>query len=188
MTLLLQLYQHTHTHTHRGCYLGVYASLGFSQALSILFGAFSLALAGFFASRTLHSKMLKNILRSPMSFFDTTPLGRILNRFSKDIYMIDEVIPRSLRTFLFTFFSVISTLVVVLIATPTFGVVIVPLVIFYILVQVSYWGERSEPLPSQLNVNSVCSYIYMSWTGSILASKVDALYRVDCYVRVKLAS
>ena len=33
---------------------------------------------------------------------------------------------------------------------------------------------------------SVC--LYISWTGSILASKVDALYRVDCYVRVKLAS
>ena len=58
----------------------------------------------------------------------------------------------------------------------------------------SHWGERSEPLPSQPNVNFVCVYMYvymyicMSWTGSILASKVGALYRVDCYIRVKLAS
>ena len=45
-----------------------------------------------------------------------------------------------------------------------------------------YWGERSEPLPSQLNVNFVCLSVCVSWTGSTLASKDDALYRVDCYV------
>ena len=81
--------------------------------------------------------MLKNILRSPMSFFDTTPLGRVLNRFSKDIYVIDEVIPRSARTFLFTFFSVLSSLVVIVVTTPTFIIAIIPLGIFYFLVQVN---------------------------------------------------
>ncbi len=128
---------HTQIHKHSGCYLGVYAGLGFSQAFAVLFSSFTLASAGIFASRTLHSGMLKNILRSPMSFFDTTPTGRILNRFSKDIYMIDEVIPRSLQAFMFTLFSVISTIIVIMIATPLFGVVIVPLGLFYILVQVS---------------------------------------------------
>lgn len=90
-----------------------------------------------FASRTLHNSMLKNILRSPMSFFDTTPLGRILNRFSKDIYIIDEVIPRSLRSFIFTFLTVVATLIVIVVTTPPFLVVIVPLLIFYGVVQVS---------------------------------------------------
>ena len=80
--------------------------------------------------------MLKNILRSPMSFFDTTPLGRVLNRFSKDIYTIDEVIPRSIRSFLYTSLRVVSTLIVIVIATPTFTIVIIPLAIFYLFVQV----------------------------------------------------
>ena len=80
--------------------------------------------------------MLKNILRSPMSFFDTTPLGRILNRFSKDIYIIDEIIPRSIRTFLFTFFTVLNSLVVIVVTTPIFVVAMVPLGLFYFLVQV----------------------------------------------------
>ena len=80
--------------------------------------------------------MLANIMRSPMSFFDTTPLGRILNRFSKDIYLIDEVVPRSIRSFIWTFLSVLSTIIVIVIATPIFAVVIVPLGIFYFLVQV----------------------------------------------------
>ena len=103
----------------------------------ILFAAFSLATAGIFASRILHDNLLKNILRSPMSFFDTTPLGRILNRFSKDIYVIDEVIPENLNEFTESLFDVISTLIVIIIATPTFGIVIIPLGVFYLLVQVS---------------------------------------------------
>ena len=80
-----------------GEFLGVYAGLGLFQALFILIGSFALSIGGILASQSLHDGMLSNILRSPMAFFDTTPLGRILNRFSKDIYTIDEAIPNSLR-------------------------------------------------------------------------------------------
>ena len=108
-----------------------------SQAIFVLFGSFALAVAAIFASQRLHDNMLKNIMRSPMSFYDTTPLGRILNRFSKDIYTIDEVIPRSMWSFIFTLLSVISTIIVIVIATPVFAIVIIPLAIFYAIVQVS---------------------------------------------------
>ena len=100
--------------------------------------SFALAIGAIFASRILHNKMLVSILRSPMSFFDTTPLGRVLNRFSKDIYTIDETIPRSLRGFLMTFFTVISTVIVIAIATPIFLVVILPLGTLYLLIQVMF--------------------------------------------------
>ena len=135
----------------------MYAGLGFLQALFVLFGAFALAVGGIFASKTLHDKMLSSIMRAPMSFFDTTPLGRILNRFSKDIYTIDETIPSSLRyiwtklfgclvivsllpyrMFLMTLFSVISTILVIVITTPIFLVVILPLGVIYFLIQVLF--------------------------------------------------
>lgn len=45
------------------------------------------------AARDLHNKLLNNVLRLPMAFFDTTPLGRILNRFSKDVDVVDNVLP-----------------------------------------------------------------------------------------------
>ena len=67
--------------------------------------------------------------------------------------MIDDVIPRSLRSFLFTLFSVISTIIVIMIATPTFGVVIIPLGIFYLLVQVSSFHfifQEVDLLPAAL--------------------------------------
>ena len=78
-----------------------------------------------------------------MSFFDTTPSGRILNRFSKDIYTIDELIPRSLNFFISTSFTVISTIFVISFATPLFMVVILPLAIIYFLVQV---GKKHESI------------------------------------------
>ena len=120
----------------RGEYLGIYAALGMGQSILVLFSSFSLALGGILASVEIHMKLLKNILRLPMSFFDTTPSGRILNRFSKDIYTIDELIPRSVNFFVGTSFTVISTIFVISFATPWFMVVIIPLAILYFLVQV----------------------------------------------------
>lgn len=46
------------------------------------------------ASKNLHNKMFSSLLHAPMRFFDINPSGRILNRFSRDIGMIDEILPR----------------------------------------------------------------------------------------------
>ncbi|GFR25464.1 hypothetical protein TNCT_434851, partial [Trichonephila clavata] len=45
------------------------------------------------ASRTLHNRMFRCVLRSPVSFFDSNPVGRVLNRFAKDVGIIDETMP-----------------------------------------------------------------------------------------------
>jgi ABC-type multidrug transport system fused ATPase/permease subunit len=118
--------------------IGVYAALGFGQAIGLLLAAFALAIGGVIASSRLHGKLLKNVLKSPMSFFDTTPMGRVLNRFSKDIYVVDETIPRSLRSFISTLLNVLSTIIVIIVATPYFTAVIVPLLIVYFIIQRIY--------------------------------------------------
>ena len=122
---------------YSGEYLGIYAVFGVAQTILAICASFCLAMAGIFASRLIHNRLLVNILRLPMSFFDTTPSGRILNRFSKDIYTIDETIPRCLSEFLLTFFEVIDTIVIVSYVTPLFMVVILPLSVLYLLIQVT---------------------------------------------------
>ena len=71
-----------------------------------------------------------------MSFFDTTPLGRILNRFSKDINTVDEVLTRSFSSFFNCFYSIIVTIIAIIIATPTFLIIIGPIAVFYVMIQV----------------------------------------------------
>ena len=66
-------------------YLGVYGALGGINAIGVLFVAITLALSAINASRSLHNKMLDCVVHAPMKFFDTTPLGRIVNRFAKDM-------------------------------------------------------------------------------------------------------
>ena len=121
-----------------GFYLGVYAALGLVQGMFTFASTYFFAIGAINASRELHKMVLLNIIRLPMSFFDRTPIGRIVNRFSKDIYYIDETIPRSIRSFLGTFFVVIMTIAIISYATPLFLTVVIPLVIFYLFVQRFY--------------------------------------------------
>ncbi|XP_039927054.1 ATP-binding cassette sub-family C member 2 [Hirundo rustica] len=111
--------------------IGIFGVLGIAQALFLLFATLLSARGTVRASRVMHQQLLSNILRAPMSFFDTTPTGRIINRFARDIFTIDETIPMSLRTWISCFMGIISTLIVICLATPFFAVVVIPLSIFY---------------------------------------------------------
>uniref|UniRef100_A0A7I4YK36 Multidrug resistance-associated protein 1 n=1 Tax=Haemonchus contortus TaxID=6289 RepID=A0A7I4YK36_HAECO len=114
-----------------GWRLGIYGTLGTVESLSFLSSLVFLAFAGLSASYNLHFPLLHNLLRSPMSFFDTTPLGRILNRCAKDIEVVDMLLPMNLRYLAMCILQVLVTLIVIVISTPIFAVVIVPLTVIY---------------------------------------------------------
>ena len=71
-----------------------------------------------------------------MSFFDTTPIGRIVNRFSKDIDTVDNNIPMTIHVFLATSTCVVSVIIVISYSTPIFLSVVLPLGLLYYFVQV----------------------------------------------------
>uniref|UniRef100_A0A8B9TSD4 Multidrug resistance-associated protein 1 n=1 Tax=Anas platyrhynchos TaxID=8839 RepID=A0A8B9TSD4_ANAPL len=94
--------------------IGVFGALGVSQGECGDTGSAHLS----------DVRLLSNILRVPMSFFDTTPTGRIVNRFAKDIFTVDETIPMSFRSWLSCFMAIISTLLMISLATPFFTIIV----------------------------------------------------------------
>lgn len=77
-------------------------------------------------------------MRLPMSFFDTTPLGRIVNRFSKDTDIIDAYLPSVIRNWIWMGLSVVAIFIVISISTPIFLSVALPVVVIYYFVQKFY--------------------------------------------------
>ncbi|NXP45468.1 MRP3 protein, partial [Heliornis fulica] len=162
--------------------IGVYAALGLLQGLLVLICSFTLAMGGINAARTLHAALLENKFHTPQSFYDTTPTGRIINRFSKDIYVIDEVIPPTILMFLGTFFTSLSTMIVIIASTPLFAVVIVPLAILYFFVQ-RFYVATSRQLKRLESVSRSPIYSHFSETVSG-ASVIRAYRRVKSFVDI----
>uniref|UniRef100_A0A672I8F6 ATP-binding cassette, sub-family C (CFTR/MRP), member 2 n=1 Tax=Salarias fasciatus TaxID=181472 RepID=A0A672I8F6_SALFA len=128
----------TYPSSLRDLRVGVFGALGLAQGLFVFLGTLILVNANIAASRILHERLLKNMMRVPMIFFDTTPIGRVVNRFAKDIFTIDEAIPNSLRSWILCLLGVLGTLFVICLATPFFTIVLVPLAIIYYFVQRFY--------------------------------------------------
>ena len=103
-----------------GFYMGVYAALGVGSACAMFMQGFTNATLNYFASVTLHADSIKRVMFAPQSFFDTTPLGRIMNRFSKDIDTIDNTLADAMRMAVGTCGSIIGATILVAIIDPYF--------------------------------------------------------------------
>ncbi|KOS18981.1 Metal resistance protein YCF1 [Escovopsis weberi] len=122
---------------HLGKYIGIYFAFGLGgSAVTVIQTLILWIFCSIEASRKLHERMANAIFRSPMSFFDTTPAGRILNRFSSDIYRIDEILARSFNMLFTNVAKSAFTLGVISVSTPAFIALIIPLALTY------YWIQR----------------------------------------------
>ena len=119
----------------RNMYLGIYGGLGAASAFTVMAKSLLVALGGLNASSKLHNTMLENVLRAPMSFFDTNPKGRVVNRFAKDIDLVDRQTPRLLAALIGSLFQIVGTIFAICYASPIFIAIIVPLTFLYWFVQ-----------------------------------------------------
>jgi len=110
--------------------------LSLFSALTTVVFIFIEAFRATHAAKVLHHNMLVNVLRGPMTFFDTTPVGRIINRFSQDVKAIDNDLPETFMEVLYSLFMVLSVFVVIIYSTPIFLVLVIPLGVVYITLQV----------------------------------------------------
>lgn len=80
-----------------GFYQGLYAMLGGATAIFTLLSGTAMTILSINASKSLFKDAAQQVMFSPMRFFDTTPTGRILGIFGKDIDAIDNELPELMR-------------------------------------------------------------------------------------------
>lgn len=156
-------------------YIGVYFAFGIGSALLVVIQTLILWIfCSIEASRKLHERMAIAMFRSPMSFFETTPAGRILNRFSSDIYRVDEVLARTFNMLFVNAARAAFTLVVISASTPLFIALIVPLAALYLYIQ-RYYLRTSRELKRLDSVSR--SPIYAHFQESLSGISTIKAYR-----------
>ncbi|KAL2856233.1 P-loop containing nucleoside triphosphate hydrolase protein [Aspergillus pseudodeflectus] len=135
----------TQSASNSGKFIGVYLAFGVGSSLLVILQNLILWIfCSIEASRKLHERMAFSIFRSPMRFFETTPSGRILNRFSSDIYRIDEVLARTFNMLFGNAAKTIFTLLVIASSTPPFLILVIPLGWVYLNYQKYYLRTSRE--------------------------------------------
>lgn len=124
--------QSSSTRYSAGFYNLIYSLLSLGQVMVTLMNSFWLITSSLYAAKMLHDAMLNSILRAPMVFFHTNPLGRIINRFAKDIGDIDRSVAPFVSMFLGQVFQLFSTFVLIgIVSTMSLWAIMPLLVLFY---------------------------------------------------------
>ena len=125
-------------------YLSIYAALTCATALVTLLNTIVFALGGINAAAALHRRMLARVLRAPVSFFDTTPLGRVLNRFSTDVATVDKDLPASFGSYVQLSSRIAATIVVQAVILPYTILGALPIGVVYGAIQAFYRQSSRE--------------------------------------------
>ncbi|KAM9210176.1 multidrug resistance-associated protein 1 [Dugong dugon] len=169
------------TQAHTKVRLSVYGALGISQGIFVFGYSMTVSIGGILASRRLHLDLLHNVLRAPMSFFERTPSGNLVNRFSKELDTVDSMIPQVIKMFMGSLFNVIGACVVILLATPIATIVILPLGLIYFFVQ-RFYVASSRQLKRLESVSR--SPVYSHFSETLLGvSVIRAFEEQERFIR-----
>lgn len=153
-----------------------YGIFGVGQSFFYLIGFFLLAIASLRATRLLHNKMLKRILRAPMSFFNVTPLGRIVNRFSSDVESLDKNLPNQIGDWICHIFKFLGILIALCLSNYYFAIFIIPLFLIYYVLQ-RHYILCMQQLQRILNVQK--SPIYAQFQETLNGTSTVRAYKAE---------
>ncbi|XAR52260.1 Xenobiotic-transporting ATPase [Bertholletia excelsa] len=146
----------------------VYLLIGVTSTMFLLFRSLAVVSMGMQSSKSLFSQLLNSLFRAPMSFYDSTPLGRILSRVSSDLSIVDLDLPFS---FIFTLGSTTNTyanLTVLAVVTWQVLFVSIPMIILAIRLQSYYFASAKELMRINGTTKSlVANHLAESIAGSM---------------------
>ncbi|KAJ6528504.1 multidrug resistance-associated ABC transporter [Mycena capillaripes] len=148
----------------QGQYMGVYAGISAASAVFSFLLSLCFTIVGLISSLRLFKAALGRVLKAPMSFFDTTPMGRITSRLSKDQDTLDGELPMMAMQFSLSFFSVLGTVTLVFYVFPYLGILFVPLTVLYLLASTYY---RRTSVETKRMDSLLRSALYASYSETL---------------------
>jgi ABC-type multidrug transport system fused ATPase/permease subunit len=125
-------------------YISIYGLFGLAVITAVNLQTLIYLFGSLVASRRMHNTLLNNILGAPLRFFEVTPIGRILNRFSKDIQDIDSMVIEAIYYFVAKVLQGLTTLFVIATVVPPFLIVVVPIIFVYMWISDLYLKVSRE--------------------------------------------
>ncbi|XP_028903290.1 ATP-binding cassette sub-family C member 10 isoform X1 [Ornithorhynchus anatinus] len=125
-------------------YLTVYGSIAGANSLCTLLRALLFAAGTLRAAATLHRRLLRRVLMAPVTFFEATPTGRIVNRFSSDVACVDDSLPFVLNILLANAFGLLGLVTVLAAGLPWLLLLLPALGALYLSVQRRYRASARE--------------------------------------------
>lgn len=139
-------------------------------------------LLGAAISKNLHTQMVQRTLRAPLSFFESTPVGRLIQRFSKDLDQIDQQLPGSMAQLISSSLSIASSMMAICLVTPNFALVMAPILVIYFRIT-NYYRPVARELKRLDFVSRSPIYSHFSETLNGL-SVIRAFRRLEIFRRV----
>ncbi|KAG1690982.1 Multidrug resistance-associated protein 7 [Nymphon striatum] len=170
-------------------YLTIYGSIAAASSIFTLGRAFLFAYGCIHAAIVIHKKLLEKILVMTLKFFESTPLGRILNRFSTDINNIDDILPFILNIVVASFIQLIGMIVVISYSLVWIILVIVPLVLIYLLLQHIYRKtSREVKRLCSVSMSPIYTHFSESLSGLVIIRAFSENDRMCDNIRKKVSS
>lgn len=126
-----------------GFYIGIYVMVTVMFVLCAIWQFCTIVFITNRSSTLLNIKALNNIMHAPMAFFDTTPMGRIINRFTKDTDVLDNEIAEQTRLCCFGFGNMCGILIMCCIFLPWFTIAI-PVLFIYVTICFNYYQSTAR--------------------------------------------
>lgn len=162
--------------------------------VSILWNSIVMGLS---IANIMHNRMLWNVMHAPMAFFDTTPVGRLINRFTSDINNLETTLPNTLFRGIHYGINIAMASTFIICSSPLTGFVIIPLGVIGNRIRKLYVPSQRKISRMNSAANSpILSHVEDSLKGQLVISSFDRLEqfssifenRIDYWIQIHTIS
>ncbi|OCT79575.1 ATP-binding cassette sub-family C member 10 [Xenopus laevis] len=170
-------------------YLSVYGGIAVANSVFTALRAFLFAFGTVHAAVIVHRRLLSSVLMATVTFFDSTPMGRIINRFSSDLYCVDDSLPFILNIFLALMFGLLGMLIMISYGLPWILPILLPLCLLYYYLQRFYRHSSRELKRLQsITLSPIYTHFSETLTGltTIRATRHADRFEAECLSRLEV--